>query len=148
MLTSSSIDQYVKDRVEDQIQWYDKKSSYQKKWFYGLRTVTIVASVLVPFTAGLVVYSHYFLNLTSFFGIIASIAESLSSLAKVQEKWIQYRNIAEQLKHELYMFEMKAGVYDDSKSDIDKTFVERVETIISSENVNWANLNNNSKEGK
>lgn len=148
MPTSSSIDQYVKDRVEDQIQWYDKKSSCQKKWFYGLRTVTIVASVLVPFTAGLVVYSRYFLNLTSFLGIIASIAESLASLAKVQEKWIQYRNIAEQLKHELYMFEMKAGVYDDSKSDIDKTFVERVETIISSENVNWANLNNNTKEGK
>ncbi|EPC32142.1 hypothetical protein Lpp120_1604 [Lacticaseibacillus paracasei subsp. paracasei Lpp120] len=46
------------------------------------------------------------------------------------------------------MFKMKSGVYDDSRSDIDKTFVERVETIISSENVNWANLNNNSKEGK
>ncbi|ORI32540.1 DUF4231 domain-containing protein [Lacticaseibacillus paracasei] len=148
MPTSSSIDQYVKDRVEDQIQWYDTKSSQQKNWFYFLRTITIVTSVLVPFTAGLVVYWRYFLTFTSFFGIAASIAESISSLTKVQEKWIQYRNIAEQLKHELYMFKMKAGVYDDSRSDIDKTFVERVETIISSENVNWANLNNNSKEGK
>ncbi|EKQ14640.1 hypothetical protein LCAA2362_1203 [Lacticaseibacillus casei A2-362] len=33
MPTSSSIDQYVKDRVEDQIQWYDTKSSQQKIGF-------------------------------------------------------------------------------------------------------------------
>lgn len=66
MPTSSSIDQYVKDRVEDQIQWYDTKSSQQKNWFYFLRTITIVTSVLVPFTAGLVVYCRYFLTFTSF----------------------------------------------------------------------------------
>lgn len=148
MSPMKSINQYIEERVEGQIEWYDKKSSIQKRWFYSLRTITIVASVLVPFSAGLVSHWRWFLTVTSLLGIIASIAESLSSLTKVHEKWIQYRDIAEQLKHELYLFQMHAGIYDDPETDAEKTFVERVETIISSENITWANLNNNTKEEK
>lgn len=144
----NNFDDYMRLRVDDQIAWYDDKSAKQKKWFYTLRLTTLIASISIPFTAGLVTYSHCFLILTSLLGLVSATSEGIASFTKVHEKWIQYRSIVEGLKHEKYMFQMQSGIYDDSTIDLEKTFVSRVETFISSENINWASMNSNQKEGK
>lgn len=144
----SSLEDYMRFRVDNQINWYDKKSATQKKWFYRFRLTTLVASISIPFTAGLVTYSHCFLTLTSLLGLISAISEGVASFTKVHDKWIQYRSIVEGLKHEKYMFQMRSGVYDDPVTNIDKMFVSRIETLVSSETINWANMNSSQREDK
>ena len=41
-------DEYIKDRVDDQIAWYDRKSGSNKKWFIIFQITTLVASASVP----------------------------------------------------------------------------------------------------
>lgn len=144
----TTFDDYMKLRVDNQIRWYDNKSTTQKRLFYLLRLLTLVSSIFIPFTAGLVEYSSGFLILTSVLGLVSAISEGISSFTKVHEKWIQYRRIVESLKHEKYMFLMRAGIYDDSEVDLEKTFVSRIESLVSSENINWANMNSNLKGDK
>lgn len=63
----------------------------------------------------------------------------MCKLNKWHENWIQYRYIAELLKHEKYLYITKASPYDDENAF--EFLVQRVERTISSENVNWVGLN-------
>ena len=38
-------------RVEEQIAWYDKKSSLNQRWFKTLKIAQIAAGALIPFTS-------------------------------------------------------------------------------------------------
>ncbi|MGQ7438348.1 DUF4231 domain-containing protein, partial [Streptococcus suis] len=67
------------------------------------------------------------------------LCESAISLSKHRDNWIDYRRTTELLKHEKYMSLTKTGVYK-NENDSFALLVERCETIISSENINWANL--------
>ena len=71
------------------------------------------------------------------------------SLFNHQKNWIEYRKTSELLKQEKFMYLFKSGVYRDEKYP-NITLVERCETMISNENINWANLqtNNDKKENK
>ena len=44
-----SPDEYLQERLDDQIKWYDKKSAWNQKCFKQLRAVEILFSVTVPF---------------------------------------------------------------------------------------------------
>ncbi len=43
---------YLKERVEDQIAWYDRKAAFEKISFISLRVVEITAAATVPFSLG------------------------------------------------------------------------------------------------
>lgn len=62
---------------------------------------------------------------------------------KFEELWKEYRSTCELLRKEKHYFDFKIGDYNDSKSP-DKVFVERVESLISSENNKWADINKGS----
>lgn len=139
-------DEYIKNRLDEQISWYDDKSATQKKYFYIARTLTIVFSATIPVITALVLKYHFFLYVISILGAATGVIESLMSLTKLQEKWIEYRSITETLKHEKYMYECQAGVYHIQEDSQRFTIlVERVESIISQENINWANINSEEK---
>lgn len=145
---NTTIGNYMEERVDDQIKWYDNKSAIQKKWYYGLRLTTLICSMGVPFTTGLISYSSCWLIVTSMLGLCSAISEGIAGFTKVHEKWIQYRSTVELLRREKNMFKMRAGIYDNTELDVKKTFVERIETFVSSENINWTNLDVNRKEDK
>jgi hypothetical protein len=41
-------EEYIGNRLEDQINWYDKKSIWHQKWFKRLQVYQIIAAVLIP----------------------------------------------------------------------------------------------------
>jgi len=43
---------YLKERLEDQIDWYDRKSISNQKSFKRLQVLIIVASATIPFLSG------------------------------------------------------------------------------------------------
>lgn len=45
-------DTYLKERVEDQIGWHNRKGGFGKRWFISLRTVEIAAAATVPSLSG------------------------------------------------------------------------------------------------
>lgn len=46
-------EQYIVERVEEQICWYDKKSLWNQKWYKILRSVEITVSISIPLLASL-----------------------------------------------------------------------------------------------
>lgn len=138
---------YIKERLDEQINWYDTKSIKNQKVYKRIKILQIISAALIPFLASLVADFKYFIYVVSFLGVLVSILEGILSLGKYHENWIEYRSICETLKREKYMFLGKAGVYSENSSL--EVLVERIETIISNENINWANLNHGeNKEDK
>ena len=45
-------DDYISSRVDNQIDWYDRKSQGAQRWFKLLRGAEIVAAATIPLIAG------------------------------------------------------------------------------------------------
>jgi hypothetical protein len=42
---------YIQERLDDQIDWYDKKSQSNQKWHKRLRVIELIAGASIPFLA-------------------------------------------------------------------------------------------------
>lgn len=129
---------YLKDRLEDQINWYSKKSSFYKRCFQSARTIEIIfASVMTVLATTSLIKDSF---LIPFFSLSILIIASLLALYRFQELWISYRTTSESLKHEKYLFKTKTYPYN--KDDKFNLLVKNVETIISRENTLWKQKRN------
>jgi len=127
-------EEYLKDRVEDQIVWYDRKSGSNKMWFIILQIATLVASASVPVFA--IFSSDMWARVTvAILGSATAISTGIVSLYQFREHWIEYRTTAESLKHEKYMYQTGTGPYiEDGAFSV---LVERIEELVSQENTAW-----------
>ena len=130
-------EEYLKDRVENQIDWYDRKSLNNKKWFYLLQIIVLAMSAAVPVVSILsIVFENMWIRLCiAILGATVTISAGIISICQFRKNWIEYRATAESLKHEKFMFKTKTGPY--SKSDAFPVFVERIEVLVSRENTDW-----------
>ena len=139
-------DEYIKDRVDDQIAWYDRKSGSNKKWFIIFQITTLVASASVPVFA---IFSGdmWARVFVAILGSAAAITTGIVSLYQFREHWIEYRTTAESLKHEKYLYQTSTDPYvGDGAFSV---LVERVEALVSQENTAWQQrLKTNKKENK
>ena len=131
-------EEYIKNRLCDQINWYSQKSSYYKRWFYTARTIEIVLASVMTIIAITPVLKNSLL--IPFFSLGIVIIASLLALYKFQELWISYRTTSESLKHEKYLFKTKTSPYN--KEGSFNLLVKNVERIISSENSLWKQKRN------
>jgi hypothetical protein len=120
------------DRVDDQINWYDRKSIASQRWYKRLKIAAIVAAALVPFAAGFGALAV----LTGGLGVCIVILEGLQGLNQYQQNWINYRSTCEALRHEKYLYLAKAASYLNAEHP-DALFAERVESLISREHAKW-----------
>ena len=131
--------EYIKSRLEDQINWYDKRSSTSQATFKVLRRTEIVAAALIPFLSGLAISDgRYRLALTvsiGILGLVVTIVAGFLSLGRYQENWSDYRTTCESLRKEKFLFETGVEPYAGDESF--NLLVQRVETLISKENTNW-----------
>ena len=128
--------EYLENRLEDQISWYDNKSSWNQKWFKRLQVIVIVAGALIPFVSGLApgeeTWTKVFIGML---GVAIAAITAVLGLYKFQENWIQYRITCESLKREKHVFLAGVDPYGDDRAF--ELLVERVESLISSEHTNW-----------
>ncbi len=99
-------------RVDDQIQWFNKKSGWNQKRFKLIRIANIIMSVCIPFETTLMDYANkdvmkITIGLT---GALIAITEAVLSLYKYQENWIRYRANAENLQYQKFAFETRTGI--------------------------------------
>ena len=129
--------EYFKDRLQFEIDWYDRKSAHNKLLHTSTRGIEIVCAAIIPLLAGFVKDSEPAIAIViGILGVLVATAAGFSALLKFQENWIKFRTTAESLKKEKYLFQTKVEPYD-----IDEPLpmlVQRVETLVSQENTNWA----------
>ena len=133
-MTTTDFD-YLRDRVEDQLTWYDNKSANAKRKCQSLQWLQVIAGALVPVLAGFSVPGG-FLGLA---GGVAAVAAGLGAIGAYQTLWIRYRAAHEALKREKYLFITSAPPYDVSEKKVN-ILATRCEEIISSEHVGWQEL--------
>lgn len=127
---------YLKNRLDDQIAWYSKKSSGNQKMYKRLQMIIIITSVSIPFLSG---YTGQYAFLNIIIGLIGVTIASITailSLNKYQENWLEYRTTAESLKHQKYLYLTGTNPYHEEKAFT--LLVQEVEVLISKENSNWS----------
>jgi hypothetical protein len=127
---------YLSTRLDDQINWYANKSTYCQNRHKLLRVVEVLSAALIPFLLNVKTEQPYFTWAISALGVLITVCAASSGIFKFHENWIQYRATSEQLKQEKYLFLAHAQPY--AGTDAFQTLVQRVEGLISKENVTWA----------
>ena len=130
-----SPEDYIEQRLNDQISWYDRKSSTNQLWFRRLRLAEIVAAAIIPFLSGFAGDKLSIKIAIGTFGVVVAVIASLLALLRLQEHWISYRATAEGLKTQKFLFLTQTPPYD--KEDAFHLLVQRVEALLSKENTEW-----------
>jgi hypothetical protein len=73
-------EEYIEERLNDQIIWYSKKSQTNKKWFKGLRLLEIIVAAIIPFLAGIGSVVPYYSIIIGSLGVIIAVSAGLSAL--------------------------------------------------------------------
>ena len=129
-------EEYLKNRLDDQIGWYDRKSMQNQKWFKRLQVAAVLASATIPFLSGYITETSLLLKISvGLLGLAVAAITAVLGLYKFQENWLEFRTTCESLKHEKYLFLTKSDPYDGEEPF--KLLVERVESLISKENTAW-----------
>ena len=131
-----SPEDYIEQRLDDQIGWYDRKSTANQRWFNRLRFAEIVAAATIPFLSGFADKSSSIKIAIGALGVFVAVIASVLGLLQFQVHWIAYRAIAESLRKEKFLFLTQTEPYD--KDDAFHLLVQRVEALLSKENIEWA----------
>lgn len=133
-------EEYIKERVEDQIKWFSKKSGINKTYHLWASGLIIFFAALIPFAAGFNSEEREWMNyVIAILGVLTAIFTGLAALLKFQEKWTTYRTTSEALRRETFLFKTETSPYDVGASSF-KLFVSNVEHILSTENSNWSQM--------
>ncbi|MGN6556675.1 MAG: DUF4231 domain-containing protein [Solirubrobacterales bacterium] len=120
-------------RLEEQIEWYDRKSQYNQHWFKRLKICQLVTAAAIPFAASVSAPVW----VAGGGGALIVVLEGLQQLQQYQQNWTTYRATCERLKHERFLFLAHAGLYATAKEP-EALLAERVESLVSQEHAAWA----------
>ena len=144
MSNETKQEDYLKNRLEDQIDWYNKKSSKNQKMYKGLQLVSIVVAVCIPFFS--LLDPPFLKYVVGAMGVLLAVFTAMTSLYKYQENWIAYRTASESLIKEKFLFTTGTAPYN--RENPFNLLVERVEGLLSQENSSWAELTKNKEESE
>lgn len=122
----------ARQRLEDQIEWYDGKSRHNQRWFKRLKVAQIVTAAAIPVGAAAGVTSA----LLGGAGALIVVLEGLQQLQQYQQNWTTYRATCERLKHERHLYAAVAGPYAAAARPA-ALLAERVEGLVSQEHAAW-----------
>ena len=135
---------YLKNRLEDQIKWYNGKSSKNQSMYKGLQLVSIVVAACIPFFS--LLDPPFLKYVVGAMGVLLAVFTAMTSLYKYQENWIAYRTTCESLIQEKFLYTTGTAPYD-GKSPFN-LLVKRVEGLLSQENSSWAEMTKNKEESE
>ncbi len=127
----------IMERLEDQIAWYDRKSSANQRYFKRIKIVEIAAAAFIPLLSA--INLPHMTWITGALGVLITILEGMLHLNQYEQNWISYRSTCEGLKHEKYIYFGKAAPYN-SAPDPHALLAERVESLVSQEHAKWATV--------
>ncbi|HBX67137.1 MAG TPA: hypothetical protein DEG32_13620, partial [Balneolaceae bacterium] len=95
-------DTYLKDRLEDQINWYSRKASSNKSAYLRITTATLIFAVSIPLFAIYLLASEnplfqnsFCLAYFGFAGLAITVLSVLNHIYNYQDRWSHYRTVGE-----------------------------------------------------
>jgi hypothetical protein len=125
------------ERLESQIDWYDRKSRAARRTFKRIKVIEILAAAAIPFLAAL--SFRYDKLFTAGLGVLITVLEGLLHLNQYQQNWTTYRSTCEALKHEKYVYLANAGPYATAAAP-HAMLAERIESTVSQEHAQWSSI--------
>ena len=125
------------ERLENQIDWYDRKSRSARRTFKRIKVIEILSAAAIPFLAAL--SFPYDKLVTAGLGVLITVLEGLLHLNQYQQNWTAYRSTCEALKHEKYVYLANAGPYT-SATAAHALLAERIESTVSQEHAQWSSV--------
>ncbi len=122
------------DRLDKQIDWYDRRSRTNRALYKALKSVTIGSAAIIPVLTASGTRGQS--QMAGALGVLIAILEGLQQLNQFQSNWTIYRATAEALKHEKYFYLGQAGPYLKGE-EAHALLAERVESLVSDENAKW-----------
>jgi hypothetical protein len=119
------------DRLEDQSNWYERKSSSNQHFYKWLKLLEIVLAASIPVVAT----ANASRTVLAVLGALVVVLEGVQHLFQFHANWIAYRSTAEQLTHERFLYTAHAGPYAGSNRDM--VLARRVEGLVSQEHARW-----------
>ena len=132
-----NINQYIEERLDNQIQWYSQKSQHAQKMYKIFQVTEIIIAAAIPLLSGYATDCIIIAVIVGILGAIIAIIETISKLFKWHENWIEYRTTCELLKYHKYLYLTQSSPYNQAEETIDNLFIKNIEDIISSENNQW-----------
>ena len=140
-------EQYIAERVNPNIAWYDKAANANKEKYLRMRATTVICGALVPVMVNLTI--PYINILTTVISLIVVLLVSLESVYHYREQWTNYRSTEQNLRNEYFFFTTSGGSYQLlSDGDAYIAFVDRVEDIIEAENASTLKVMSTLTEAK
>ncbi len=126
-------EEYIAERINESIAWYDKQANKHKKGYLRMQAVTVIGGALVPV---LVNISFPYVNIiTTVISLMVVLLVSLESVYHFREQWTNYRSTEQNLRNEYFLFTTRSGSYMDLKGEnAYNLLVSRVEELIGLEN--------------
>lgn len=133
--------EYIKTRVDYEIDWYNRKSKVNKRAYRTLRVLSALVALSIPVISGLLQEGNAAsLKITlSIAGAFVALCESLLALYKFHDNWTNYRNTAEGLTQHKFLFVTGAAPY--SGADAFALFVQNAENLMAGERIQWLKQN-------
>lgn len=156
---------YMAERVDSQIEWYDRKSSYNQHQYKRMKRLEIIIAASIPVvisfsTMGAIqnaaLISHEQLidgvvkivpvfTLATLFQVLAAVAgivlvvfNKLIGLEDYHKNWKEYRLTNEALIREKLLYLTRTEPYDEANAF--PLFVEKVEAILNNETQRWRHI--------
>ena len=130
-------DDYIAQRLDPQIDWYDSKSLRSQRWYKRLRIIEIVVAASIPFMVGYVTDERPSVTfIVGLAGVAVAVISGLLAINQYQEIWIEYRTTCESIRHHKYRFLAETDPYEGE--DAFHKLVDNVESLISKENTSWS----------
>jgi uncharacterized membrane protein len=139
--------EYIYERLNESIAWYDKNAAKKKKLYLQMRAITVISGAIVPVLVNM--EFTYVKFITTFLSLVVVLFVSLESVYHFREQWINYRSTEQFLRMEYFFFTANDGPYAGKKeSEAYRLFVERVESAIESENASTLQVMTTAAETK
>ncbi len=159
--TSPVVPDIIMERLEEQIEYYEKKSATSQRGYKRIKLIEIIAAALIPFLAALQIPSispniassaifqlRQFVGIvTALLGVVITVLEGVLQLYQFHQRWITYRSTAEAMKHEKFIYLAKGGPYATAANPY-ALLAERIEALGSQENSKWASLMQQEQKGQ
>lgn len=136
-----NIAEYMKTRVDNQIDWYDKKAVKCQRWYKLFQAIEIFVAASIPVLSGYASKYDAIPLIIGIEGAIITIVESITRLYKFHENWIEYRTTCELLIYQKHLYLTGSAPYNTEPESVENIFVRNIENIISSENNKWKAVN-------
>ena len=135
ILPTASPQDYIDNRLNDQLRWYRDKAGEAKQRYAWLATVQFGMTASVPVLNAIGAHDLRFIYVASICAAIAAVSMGFLALGNHQQNWLRYRQAANSLETIFWLYKHGAAPFDGPERD--RLLVERAEDVMAQESGQW-----------